>query len=412
MIATGVWTWRSREAGAGISELGLAGFSAIRAMTSRNDRPRRQAARSTPFGWLRPSGRGDPHSGEPGARPGARGDILAESPLRCLGRRLQPGRADPEGRGAALAMERALRDADLAPRHRLHQCPRDLDAGGRRGRNDAIKRVFASTPSGADSVPQVDDRPRPRRVRRLEAVACIKRSTTRSSIRPSTTSARPGLRPRYVPIGRGRRRCAPSSPTASASAARTPALSPALWRMRARAERVPGIGSRDSRLPGTLSARSAAIEGCFVCGRLTDRPPHLVLQRREMVRSDSWRTSGTRLSGPRPRSIPTRCWTSDRRAAYLVDSWVMTGRMKVRYRQMARSGASSAGPGSCATVAGHGAGRRGATGSGRFWRREGLSCAFRPPARGMERRIFDLCTNRRGTPARSASDLRRLSPAL
>jgi 3-oxoacyl-[acyl-carrier-protein] synthase II len=103
---------------AGISELGLAGFSAIRAMTSRNDPPE---AASRPFDALRD-----------GFVPAEGAAILVlESLEHALAREanilaeitgygvsadaFNLVAPDPEGKGAALAMERALRDADLTP---------------------------------------------------------------------------------------------------------------------------------------------------------------------------------------------------------------------------------------------------------------------------------------------------------
>lgn len=103
---------------AGISELGLAGFVAMRAMTSRNDPPEKA---SRPFdaqrdGFIPAEGAGilvlesDEHARRRGARPLA--EILGFGASADAHHAVAP---DPDGDGASRAMRLAIEDAGLKP---------------------------------------------------------------------------------------------------------------------------------------------------------------------------------------------------------------------------------------------------------------------------------------------------------
>jgi 3-oxoacyl-[acyl-carrier-protein] synthase II len=139
---------------AGISELGLAGFSVMRALTSRNDDP---AKASRPFdaerdGFVPCEGagalviEGEDHALRRGAR------IYAElAGFGCSSDAFHVVAPPEDGEGAARAMLDALRDSGFAPGHigyiNAHATSTPL---GDTAETNAIKRVFGE---GAYSVP-------------------------------------------------------------------------------------------------------------------------------------------------------------------------------------------------------------------------------------------------------------------
>ena len=126
--------------------VGIGGFEAMKALSTRNDEPEKA---SRPFdrgrdGFVMGEGAGIlvleelAHAKKRGAK------IYAE--LAGYGARRRrvphhpPGARAARARSAACSM--ALKDARLRPTDRLHQRPRHLDAGRRRRRDQAIKKVF------------------------------------------------------------------------------------------------------------------------------------------------------------------------------------------------------------------------------------------------------------------------------
>ena len=149
---------------AAITHMGLGGFAAMRALSTRNDDPPRA---SRPFdrdrdgfvmgegaGILDPRGRGD----RPGPR---RPDLRRDARLRHVGRRLahhRTRRARPRRcpRHEALPGRRPPR----RPRRRLHQRPRHQHPAGRPGRNHRHEvRLRNPRPPAADLQHQEPARP-------------------------------------------------------------------------------------------------------------------------------------------------------------------------------------------------------------------------------------------------------------
>ncbi len=155
-----------------VNRLSMAGFSAVRALsTSFNDEPTRA---SRPYdkdrdGFVMGEGRRRGRAGGIRARQAAgREDLCRADRLRAVGRRLPHHRARTgRRRRFPLHDRRAPARQCFTRRGGLHQCPRDLDAAGRRDR--AGGRAPTGRQCGRtnhDVVDQVVDRPSARRRRR------------------------------------------------------------------------------------------------------------------------------------------------------------------------------------------------------------------------------------------------------
>ena len=214
-----------------VTRVGIAGFGAMRAISRRNDDPKRA---SRPFDAERDGFvMGEAASMivlEELERAQARGaKIYAE----LLGYGVSSDAThvsdpDPTGASPARALQMAFEDAGISPgRRRLHQRARHLDADRRQCR-DARDQARARGGEGVPDAGLLDegrDRPLPRRRRRgrgdrsrssrSSAASSRRRSTRRSPTRPATsTTSR---------TSRARSRSRSASRTRSASAATTPA---------------------------------------------------------------------------------------------------------------------------------------------------------------------------------------------
>ena len=202
--------------------------------------------------------------GRGGRRAGARERASGARARRAHARRVMRGygaTADayhltapqPDGDGAAAAMERALADAGVRPeRRRLRQRPRHLDAAQRPRRDDrdqgGVRRARGRDPGLLDEVrdraPARRRRARSRRSRRSSPCATgssRRRSAGRSATRAWTSTTCPAApRPLALPNGAAARS---RSPTHSASAATTPSCA---CRAHERVVDRPGAGAERS----------------------------------------------------------------------------------------------------------------------------------------------------------------------
>ena len=152
-----------------IVPIGIGGFCAMRAMSTRNDDPKtrlaavRQGARRLRHGRRR--GRAGAWKNWNTPRSAARRFIAKSSATATPPTRIISPRPRPDGEGAARCMKMALRTGGLNPDgHFLHQRPRHLHAAGRRLRNaghqDRLRRPRAEA---GRQFHQGRDRPHARR---------------------------------------------------------------------------------------------------------------------------------------------------------------------------------------------------------------------------------------------------------
>ena len=159
---------------AAITPMGVGGFAAMRALSTRNDEPQHA---SRPFdqdrdGFIMGEGAGRHHPR--GARvrpPPRRADLRRAGRLRHVRRRVPHHRAVRGRRRRHARMETALNDAGVQPAAgRLHQRPRHLDALQRQARDAGDQAaVRRARRNAGDLVDQVDDRPPARRRRRARS---------------------------------------------------------------------------------------------------------------------------------------------------------------------------------------------------------------------------------------------------
>ena len=152
--------------------LGLAGFCAARALSTRNDAPRRPAARgiaiATASCWAKAPAASCSRIYEHAQARGAR--IYARARGIRNERRRSPHHGPPRRRRRARALhaQRAARCRLQSRANRLHQRARHLDAARRRRRDrrDQARLRRACAASVAVELDEVDDRPPARRGRR------------------------------------------------------------------------------------------------------------------------------------------------------------------------------------------------------------------------------------------------------
>ncbi len=191
---------------AGITEVGIGGFGAMRALSRRNDAPEKGEPPVRPGPRRLRHGRGGRDRRPRGARArqGARReDLCGDRRLRPVLRRPARHRARPDRHpSGARDQDGARRRRRVAERHRLHQRPRHLDAARRRDR-DPGHQARVRRGEGlldADLLHEGRDRPLPRRVGRDRGARLHPRRARRH--RPADDQprdARPRVRPRLHP---------------------------------------------------------------------------------------------------------------------------------------------------------------------------------------------------------------------